>query len=140
VLFRHLTSIYSFYLTSKEIEVSCAMAMTIHDYYRYKPSLDAAIVVAVLYTLAFVGTLLQFVRYRSWVWTTMVLAAGSEYFPNTKQQEISIDKETVEAAGYIARCLSVNHVDNKNLYIINFTLIVLAPVLMAAACYIVFVR
>ena len=55
------------------------MAITIHDYYRYKPSFDAAIVVAILYTLGFLGTILQFLRYRSWVWTVMVLASGSEY-------------------------------------------------------------
>lgn len=56
------------------------MAITVHDFYRYKPCLDAAIVVAVLYSLAFAGTLLQFLRYRSWVWTVMVVASGSQYF------------------------------------------------------------
>jgi hypothetical protein len=45
----------------------------------------------------------------------------------------------VEAAGYIVRCISTQNVYNKDLYIIQFTLVVLAPVLMAAACYIVFV-
>jgi hypothetical protein len=55
------------------------MEITTHDYYRYKPSFDAAIVVAILYTLAFMGTILQFLRYRSWVWTVMVFASGSEY-------------------------------------------------------------
>lgn len=55
------------------------MAITTHDYYRYKPSLDAAIVVAILYSLAFMGTIFQFLRYRSWVWTVMVVASGSEF-------------------------------------------------------------
>ena len=45
----------------------------------------------------------------------------------------------MEAAGYITRCISAKNVDNKDLYIIQYTLVVLAPVLMAAACYIVFV-
>ncbi|PMD23042.1 RTA1 like protein [Hyaloscypha hepaticicola] len=98
------------------------MAITTNDYYRYKPSLDAAIVVAILYTLAFMGTIFQFLRYRSWVWTVMVVALG------------------MEAAGYITRCISAKNVDNKDLYIIQYTLVVLAPVLMAAACYIVFGR
>jgi hypothetical protein len=33
----------------------------------------------------------------------------------------------------------VQNMDNKSLYVAQFSLIVLAPVLMAAACYIVFV-
>jgi len=45
----------------------------------------------------------------------------------------------VEAAGYIVRSISTQHIYNKNLYVTQFSLIVLAPVLMAAACYIVFV-
>jgi hypothetical protein len=48
------------------------------SFYRYKPSLDAAIVVAVLYSLAFIGTQIQFLRYRSWVWTVMVVASASK--------------------------------------------------------------
>jgi hypothetical protein len=115
------------------------MAIMIHDYYRYKPSVDAAIVVAVLYSLAFTGTFLQFLRYRSWVWTVMVLASGSEQPSNSKLQKTTTDTVLVEAAGYIARVISAKNVDNKDLYIIQFTLVVLAPVLMAAACYIVFV-
>ncbi|KAE8441144.1 hypothetical protein EG329_005827 [Mollisiaceae sp. DMI_Dod_QoI] len=92
------------------------------DYYHYTPSLDAAIVVAVLFTLAAIGTVLQFLRYKSWVWTTMVLAA------------------CMESAGYILRCISTQNVHEKNIYVASFSLIVLAPVLMAAACYIVFGR
>ena len=37
------------------------------------------------------------------------------------------------------RSISTQNVTNKPLYIAQFTLIVLAPVLMAAACYVVFV-
>jgi membrane protein YdbS with pleckstrin-like domain len=49
-----------------------------HSYYKYIPSLAAAIIFAVLFSLAYIGTQLQFLRYRSWVWTVMVLASGSE--------------------------------------------------------------
>lgn len=49
------------------------------DFYHYTPSLDAAVVVAVLYTLAAVGTTLQFFRYRSWVWSVMLVGAGSKF-------------------------------------------------------------
>lgn len=49
------------------------------DFYHYTPSLDAAIVVAVLFTLAAIGTTLQFLRFRSWVWSIMVVGAGSKF-------------------------------------------------------------
>jgi hypothetical protein len=45
----------------------------------------------------------------------------------------------VEAVGYIARTLSTKHTSNRNIFIVQFCLIVLSPVLMAAACYIIFV-
>jgi hypothetical protein len=42
--------------------------------------------------------------------------------------------------GYIVRSISTQNVTNKSLYIAQFSLIVLSPVLMAAACYVIFVR
>ena len=53
---------------------------------------------------------------------------------------MNTDFLTVEASGFICRTISVKHVTEKPIYTAGFTLIVLAPVLMAAACYIVFVR
>lgn len=47
------------------------------SYYRYNPSLAPAVVAAVLYTIAFIGTLVQWVRYRAWIWAIMVVAAAS---------------------------------------------------------------
>jgi hypothetical protein len=73
------TPIYFDFAFLAQINATFTMAITIHDYYRYKPSFDAAIVVAILYTLGFLSTILQFLRYRSWVWTVMVLESGSEY-------------------------------------------------------------
>lgn len=88
-----------------------ASTMKNTDYYRYTPSTDAAIVVSVLYTLAAVGTVLQFLRYRSWVWTVMVIAA------------------CMESAGYITRIISTKNVLEKNIFVASYSLIVLAPVL-----------
>jgi len=51
------------------------------SHYNYTPSLDAAIVVAVLYSVAFGLTLFLWVRYRAWVWVVMVLAAASKSLP-----------------------------------------------------------
>lgn len=54
--------------TSNEVRAS---------YYRYNPSLAPAIVAAVLYTIAFLLTFVQWVRYRAWIWAIMVVAAAS---------------------------------------------------------------
>ncbi|KAH8808495.1 RTA1 like protein-domain-containing protein [Xylogone sp. PMI_703] len=90
--------------------------------YGYDPSQTAAIAVAVIYSIAFIITLVQWIRYRAWVWVVMVIAAGMEAF------------------GYIARSISAKHVDQKNIYVAQFALIVLSPVMMAAANYVIFGR
>ncbi|KAJ5175890.1 RTA1 like protein-domain-containing protein [Penicillium canariense] len=92
------------------------------SYYRYNPSLAAAVVAAVFYGLAFSATFLLWIRYRSWVWIVMVVAAA------------------MEAVGYIGRCISVQNVTEKSIYALQFSLIILAPVLMAACCYVLFSR
>lgn len=48
------------------------------SHYSYDPSLAVAIVAAVLYGTAFLLTLIQWIRYKSWVWLTMVIAAASK--------------------------------------------------------------
>ncbi|KAG0649848.1 rta1 [Hyphodiscus hymeniophilus] len=96
--------------------------MVLQSYYRYDPSLPAAIVLSVLFSLAFVGTTVQWLRYRSWVWIIMVLVTA------------------MEAGGYIVRCLSTQNIRDKNIYVVQYCLIVLAPVFMAAVCYVLFGR
>lgn len=46
----------------------------------------------------------------------------------------------VETVGYGARISSASHVTNRNLYIIQFCLVILAPVLMAGIIYVAFGR
>ncbi|KAJ5150161.1 RTA1 like protein-domain-containing protein [Penicillium atrosanguineum] len=92
------------------------------SYYRYNPSLAVAIVAAVLYGIAFILTFIQWFRFKSWVWVVMVTASA------------------MEAVGYIARCVSTQNVTDKSIYALQFSLIILAPVLMAACCYIIFSR
>lgn len=46
----------------------------------------------------------------------------------------------MESGGYIVRSISTQHVDSRTLYIVQFCLIVLAPVLMAAILYVAFGR
>ncbi|KAJ5912110.1 RTA1 like protein-domain-containing protein [Penicillium subrubescens] len=92
------------------------------SFYRYDPSLAVAIVAAVLYGIAFILTCVQWIRYKSWVWVVMVVAAA------------------MEAVGYIGRCISTQNVTDKPVYVLQFALIILAPVLMAACCYVLFSR
>lgn len=49
------------------------------SFYHYNPSLAVAIVAAVLYGIAFILSFVQWIRYRSWVWVVMVVAAASKY-------------------------------------------------------------
>ncbi|KIM95606.1 hypothetical protein OIDMADRAFT_133677 [Oidiodendron maius Zn] len=92
------------------------------SHYNFAPSLPAAIIWASLYSIAFAVTFFQWIKYRAWVWVVMVLAAG------------------MESGGYIVRSISAQHVDNKKIYVVQFCLIVLAPVLMAAVLYVAFGR
>ncbi|PQE31002.1 hypothetical protein CJF32_00006039 [Rutstroemia sp. NJR-2017a WRK4] len=97
-------------------------SQTPHSHYHYDPSLAAAIIFSVLYSITFLISLYQWIRYKAGVWAIMVFAAA------------------MEAIGYIVRAISTQHTFNDTLYVIQFTLIFLSPVFMAAACYIVFGR
>ncbi|CAI7602228.1 unnamed protein product [Penicillium glandicola] len=92
------------------------------SFYGYDPSLAVAVVAAVLYTIAFLLTAIQWIRYRAWVWSVMVLSAA------------------MEAIGYIGRCVSVQNTLERPIYVLQFSLVILAPVLMAACCYVIFSR
>lgn len=48
--------------------------------------------------------------------------------------------DLVETLGYIARIISIQNVDKKGPFVISFLLIVLAPVVIAAAIYVLFGR
>lgn len=45
----------------------------------------------------------------------------------------------MEGVGYVIRCFSIKNDTDKSLYVAQYSLVVLAPVLMAGACYVVFV-
>ncbi|TGO30273.1 hypothetical protein BPAE_0006g00110 [Botrytis paeoniae] len=68
------------------------------SHYNYDPSFSAAIVVGILYSLAFFVTFFQWLRYNAGVWAIMVVAAG------------------MEGAGYIIRAISSKHVTEKSIY------------------------
>ncbi|KAH6995927.1 RTA1 like protein-domain-containing protein [Ilyonectria sp. MPI-CAGE-AT-0026] len=92
------------------------------SYYLYDPSEALAGVVAGLYALSFLITLFQTIRKRSWVWLVMVLGIG------------------MEVIGYAARVVSAKNPTNKTPYVLQFTLVILAPVMMAGVIYVIFSR
>lgn len=110
------------------------------SHYSYDPSLAVAIVAAVLYGIAFLLTLIQWIRYKSWVWLTMVVAAASKLLISVPESLKCTKRAPVEAVGYIARCISTQNVTEKSVYVLQFALVILAPVLMAACCYVLFGR
>ncbi|KAL4926809.1 RTA1 domain-containing protein [Aspergillus undulatus] len=92
------------------------------SYYDYSPSVGAAGVFAALYTIAFIGTVAQWLRFRPVVWLVMVIAAA------------------MESVGYIARTVSTQDTSARTVYVLQFALLILAPVLMAGALYVLFGR
>lgn len=68
------SSIFSF--TSSPSTMFTRRAESI-SYYNYDPSLGAAAVFAALYTLAFIGAVVQWLRFRPVVWLVMLIAGAS---------------------------------------------------------------
>ncbi|KAL4901449.1 hypothetical protein BDW74DRAFT_83610 [Aspergillus multicolor] len=91
-------------------------------YWNFAPSLGAAAVFAALYTLALIGTIAQWIRFKPVVWLVMVIAAA------------------MESIGYIARCISTQNTTARTVFVLQFSLLILAPVLMAGALYVLFGR
>jgi hypothetical protein len=79
------------------------------SYFRYEPSLPAAIVVSVLFSLAFIGTTVQWLCYKSWVWIIMVLVSGSKLDSST-QNSPHDDSNTLLSSGsrWIYRSMYLN--------------------------------
>ncbi|KAL2868578.1 RTA1 domain-containing protein [Aspergillus lucknowensis] len=92
------------------------------SYYNYQPSVGAAALFAALYGLAFIGTVVQWLRFRPVVWLVMVVSSA------------------MEAVGYITRTISTQDVSARTIFSLQFGLLILAPVLMAGALYVLFGR
>ncbi|KAH7233515.1 RTA1 like protein-domain-containing protein [Fusarium tricinctum] len=92
------------------------------SYYLYNPSEALAGVVAGLYAVSFFATLYQIIRKKAWVWLFMLLAIA------------------MEVIGYVARVVSATEPSKKGPYVVQFTLVILPPVLMAGVIYVVFAR
>ncbi|CEI61860.1 hypothetical protein FVEN_g2916 [Fusarium venenatum] len=92
------------------------------SYYLYNPSKPLAGVAAGLFGLSFLVTLYQIIRKKAWVWIFMLLAIA------------------MEVVGYAARIKSASEPTEKKPYVLQFTLIILPPVLMAGVIYVIFGR
>ncbi|KAL7268478.1 hypothetical protein RUND412_008892 [Rhizina undulata] len=94
----------------------------LHSFYNYDPNKALAVIAAILYGLTTCVHIYQTVRYRSWFFSAIVVGGLMETF------------------GYLGRIFSAGNVYNRGLYIGQFSLIVLAPVFVAASDYVLFGR
>ena len=61
-------------------------------------------------------------------------------FLSQKLVDFFADLQTVELVGYVARAVSIKNLDEQNIFIIQTVFILVAPAVMAAACYQAFGR
>ncbi|KAF9880555.1 rta1 domain-containing protein [Colletotrichum karsti] len=95
-----------------------------NDYYRYDPSLPAAIIFAVCFSLSAAGHAYQLVKARTWYFMPFFIGC------------------LVEVVGYIGRAIGATETPNwtKGPYIIQALLLLLGPPFYAASIYMVFGR
>ncbi|ERT01853.1 RTA1 domain protein [Sporothrix schenckii 1099-18] len=99
------------------------MSPSLTNYYPFfEPSPAAAGVTCGLFAIGFLVSTYQTIRLKSWIWFVMLLAI------------------LMETVGYGARISSAKNVTSRNVYIIQFCLIILAPVFMAGIVYVAFGR
>jgi len=88
----------------------------------YKPSEAAAIIFTALYFVATLIGLFQTFRKRSWIWLIMMFAS------------------LMELVGYAFRIVSIHHQLEEAPFAVSFVLIIMAPVVIAGAIYVLFGR
>ena len=112
------------------------------SFYPYEPSLAAAAVLCALFGASFLISAYQFFRYRSWVWIVMVVSVGSTraLLCVRLTSTVLLTSCVVEFAGYAARTVSASNTTARTIFIVQFCLIILAPVLMAGVIYVLFGR
>ncbi|EWC48478.1 hypothetical protein DRE_02247 [Drechslerella stenobrocha 248] len=93
--------------------------VALRSYYQFDPSVPIAVLALVFYAITTFLHFFQYFRYRAWILTVLLIAG------------------LMQTLGYLARVFSARDVHNRGLYIGQFTLIILAPVLTAAGDYVV---
>ncbi|KAI5797580.1 RTA1 like protein-domain-containing protein [Geopyxis carbonaria] len=95
--------------------------------FEYKPNLPMAYIMAILWVITLVYMMYQYISQKSWFFWCMIVGVFT----------------TVETIGYVARISAINTRADEGTpvaYIINFTLLLLAPSFLAAGCYMAFGR
>ncbi|KAH0846756.1 hypothetical protein AYO21_07877 [Fonsecaea monophora] len=90
--------------------------------YNYVPSFAASVIFLVLYGAASITNLGMMFWHRSWFWWSMNFAVAMEF------------------VGYLTRSISIKNLDGKSVFIVQTVMILVAPAVMAAACYMAFGR
>ncbi|TVY84947.1 Uncharacterized protein LSUE1_G002740 [Lachnellula suecica] len=92
--------------------------------YGYRPSLAAGIVFCLLFGIALFGHCIQAIRLRRW--TSILLAIGV----------LTKSKLAAELIGWIGRTWSAECPYNQNAYLMQITTLIIAPVFVTAAIYV----
>lgn len=116
------------------------------EFYRYNPSLGAAVLFSVLFVLVSIALCFLVVqhairhKYKVSSWSSL---QGVRYYPAKKLTGAYIPLLVgclVEAAGYIGRCVSAKNKEQMGAYVEQSVLLLIAPTLYAASIYMLFGR
>jgi hypothetical protein len=106
-------------------------------FYRYYPSLPAAVIFVVLFFATTIWHMIQTKRAKTWYFIPLIVGGVCMYFPSRCFLKSSLMRSTylVEFIGYIGRILSTQDQWSLGYYIIQATLLLVAPALFAASIY-----
>ena len=111
-----------------------------YQLYRYTPSLAAAVVFIIVFSLLTIAHFFRLFQRRTWFCVPFAIGGlckssiTSPALPFTTINKLT-PNPTVEAIGYIGRALSHSNPQSLNPYIIQSLLILVAPALFAASIY-----
>ncbi|RPA73368.1 RTA1 domain protein, partial [Ascobolus immersus RN42] len=91
-------------------------------FFRYEPSLAAAIVFVILYFITGAYHTYQIIKTKTWYFIPLVVGVIFQF------------------GGHIARCFATQNVNELNPYLVNTLLCIVAPVLYAASIYMILGR
>ncbi|MCJ1332254.1 hypothetical protein MMC10_008946 [Thelotrema lepadinum] len=111
------------------------------SFYRYAPSLAAAIAFIILFTLTFIAHFAQLFRNRTWYFIPFVIGAICNLCKSTSSIWSLINGEG-EAIGYIGRAINASQTPNwaNPPYILQSLLILIAPTFFSASVYMILGR
>lgn len=104
--------------------------------YEYYPSMAAAVIFIILFVVVTALHTYHLIRTRTWFFIPLVLG-GYCTFPCPSHSKSSVLTQSVEFIGYIGRAKSANESPNWTIgpYVMQSTLLLVAPALFAASIY-----